>query len=361
MMCIGTNGTEMATGALGNILIVTHGPGRGRSVPTGNVFLTRLRATDPELAFRIIRHSTGSPMPSLQGVSLVVFWLGDPLRQKYPGCYAQAVEIAEAASGRGIALINPPQGLSNTSKACQSGIWTEAGIPSAQARSISSASDLVQAFASLGGPCILRGDETHAEHSVIVLKSRSDAELAARSLKLPAALIRVHDIRAQYRAAGTDPSSLYARFHHKARAFVFRGEVKASHLFFSREMIVGLSNSLLAREARPRRRMLRQFGLRRALFEDIIAEDIGFFRSSLPYKDVLVSAVAALGLDVAAVDYSIRPDGTPILWEANPYFWLPRGEESVLSEERKAVSRVNVSVDWMAGCLRAALPERLAS
>jgi len=126
-------------------------------------------------------------------------------------------------------------------------------------------------------------------------------------------------------------------------------------------MIVGLSNSLLAREARPRRRMLRQFGLRRALFEDIIAEDIGFFSSSLPYKDVLVSAVAALGLDVAAVDYSIRPDGTPILWEANPYFWLPRGEESVLSEERKAVSRVNVSVDWMAGCLRAALPERLAS
>lgn len=351
----------MAAGVQGKILVVGHGPRRGRSVPTGDVFFTRLQATDTELASRIVTHSTGNPMPSLQGVALVVFWLGDPLRQKYPECYAEAVAIADAASRRGIALINAPQGLSNTSKGCQSGIWSKAGIPSAEARCISSASDLPSAFASLGGPCILRGDETHAERSVLVLKSQSDANMAARSLQPPAALIRVHDIRAEYRTAGTDPSSLYARFHHKARAFVFRGEVKASHLFFAREMIVGLSNCLLAREARPRRRLLRQFGFRRALFEDMIAEDVAYFNSAIPYKDVLVKAVAALGLDVAAVDYSIRPDGTPILWEANPYFWLPRGEESVLSEERRAVDRVNSSVDWMAGCLRAALPERLAS
>ena len=61
------------------------------------------------------------------------------------------------------------------------------------------------------------------------------------------------------------------------------------------------------------------------------------------------------------MDYSLRPDGTPILWEANPYFCLPRGEESVLSAERNAVARVNASFDWMAQCLWAALPHRLAS
>ncbi|MCB9962837.1 MAG: hypothetical protein H6846_11955 [Hyphomonas sp.] len=42
-------------------------------------------------------------------------------------------------------------------------------------------------------------------------------------------------------------------------------------------------------------------------------------------------AVQELGLDFAAVDYSIRPDGGPILWEANPYFYLPAGQASVLS------------------------------
>ena len=351
----------MAAGAQGSILVVGHGTGRGRSVPTGDVFFSRVQLSDPELASRIVVHHTGNPMPSLRGVALVVFWLGDPLRQKYPDCYAEAMGIAKAARHRGIALLNPPEGLSNTSKGCQSGIWSKAGIPSAAAVCITAASNLPSAFASLGGPCILRGDETHAERSVQILRSQSDAVSAAGFLQAPAALIRVHDIRAEYRAAGTDASSLYSRFHHKARAFVFRGEVKASHLFFAREMIVGLSNCLLARESRPRRRILRQLGFRRALFEDMVAEDVSYFHSDIPYRDVLVRAVAALGLDVAAVDYSIRPDGTPILWEANPYFWMPRGEESILSEERQAVDRVNASIDWLARCLRSALPERLAS
>ena len=351
----------MAAGAQGNILIVGHGPGRGRSVPTGEVFFSRVRVTDPELASRIVLHTTGNPMPSLRGVALVVFWLGDPLRQKYPDCYAEAVTIEKAARRSGIAVLNPPDALSNTSKGCQSGIWSKAGIPSAAAVCISAASDLPSAFARLGGPCILRGDETHAERSVQILRSQSDAVSATGFLQTPAALIRAHDIRAEYRAAGTDPSSLYFRFHHKARAFVFRGEVKASHLFFARDMIVGLSNCLLARESRPRRRLLRQLGFRRSLFESMIDEDVSYFNSSIPYKDVLVRAVAALGLDVAAVDYSIRPDGTPILWEANPYFWLPRGEQSILSEERHAVERVNASIDWMASGLRAALPARVAS
>jgi hypothetical protein len=351
----------MTAGLQGTILIVGHGPGRGRSVPTGDVFFARLQRTDPELASRVAFYATGGLLPSLNGVALVVFWLGDPLRQKYPSCYAEAIDIASAAARRGIAIINSPQGLSNTSKGRQAELWTKAGIPSADARCIATARDLPTVFASLGGPCLLRGDETHADRTIRVLKTQVDADLATVSLAPPAALIRVHDIRAEYRAAGADPSSLYARFHHKARAFVFRGEVKASHLFFGREIAVGLSNCLFVREARPRRKLLRLFGFRRRLFDDMIAEDIAYFNSSLPYKEVLVKGVAALGLDVAAVDYSIRPDGTPILWEANPYFWLPRGEESVLSAERLAVGRVNASIDWLANCLRAALPERMAS
>ncbi len=351
----------MGTGALGNILVVTNGPGRGRSVPTGDVFLARLRIRDPELAARLVFHQTGQPAPSLAGFGLVVFWLGDPLRQKYPECYAEAVAIAHAAARRGIALLNPPDALSNTAKAAQSAIWAEAGIPSAPVRCIESAGQLPAAFAELSGPSLLRGNETHAERGIRVLSTQADAAHVARKLSQPAALVRIHDVRAEYRASGADPSSLYSRFHHKARAFVFRGEVKASHLFFSRELVVGLSSCLLAREARPNRQVLRSLGFRRELFNDLIAEDMQFFESSIPYKDVLVRGVAALGLDVAAVDYSIRPDGSPILWEANPYFCLPRGEESVLSAERNAVERVNASLDWMAHCLWAALPRRLAS
>lgn len=350
----------MATGAQGNILVVVHGPGRGRAVPTGQVFLSRLKVRDPELAARIIVHPTGSPPPSLAGVALVVFWLGDPLRQKYPACFDEALGIAAAAIRRGIALINPPTGLSNTTKARQSALWAASGIPSAPVRHVT-ADDLAPVFAGLGGPCFLRGDDTHAERDIQVLRTADDAARAAAALEGPAALVRIHDVRAGYRAGPHDPASLYARFHHKARAFVFRGEVKASHLFFSHHLAVGLSNSLLEREARPRRELARKFGFRRKLFNDMIAEDIAYFETPVAHPHVFVQAVAALGLDVAAVDYSIQADGSPILWEANPYFWLPPGEQSVLSAERGAVERVNQSLDWMASCLWAALPERLAS
>jgi len=351
----------MDTGALGNILIVTHGPGRGRSVPTGHVFLTRLETRDPELAARLEFHATGYPAPSLSGIRLVVFWLGDPLRQKYPECYGEAIGIAQAAARRGIPVLNPPDALSNTAKTIQSAIWQRAGIPSAPVRCVQSGDDLLTAFSELAGPSFLRGDDTHSERAVRVLADQADADRAAPELRAAAALVRIHDVRSEYRAAGVDPSSLFGRFHHKARAFVFRGEVKASHLFFSRDLVVGLSNCLLAREARSKRQFLRSLGFRRNLFNELIASDLAYFEADMPYKDVLVRAVAALGLDMAAVDYSIRPDGTPILWEANPYFWLPRGEESVLSAERHAIERVDASLDWMARCLWAALPKRLAS
>lgn len=351
----------MATAAQGNILFVAHGPGRGRDVPTGTAFFARLCQTDPAMASRIVVHETGSPAPSLAGIALIVFWLGDPLRQKYPACFREAEALCKAALRRGIPVLNTPQGLSNTSKSIQSEIWEAAGIPSARVRCLTTRSDLSEVFSQMGGACLLRGNETHAERDICVVRSPKELEQFAPGFDQGAAFIRIHDIRAEYRAAGVSQNSLYSRFHHKARTFVFRGEVKASHLFFSKNLIVGLSTSLLEREARPRRAMIRKLGLRRTLFEDMIAEDLRFYQKDIPYKDVLTRAVAALGLDFAAVDYSIRPDGTPIIWEANPYFCLPPGEESVLSEERGAVARVNESFDWMAHCLTSALPERLAS
>ena len=87
----------------------------------------------------------------------------------------------------------------------------------------------------------------------------------------------------------------------------------------------------------------------------MIREDKTYFETDPLYARTLAHGVRALGLDFAAVDYSIRPDGSVVLWEANPYFWLPRGEESVLSEERNAVERVNKSLDWMADQLRMAV------
>ena len=341
------------TGGTGNILLVVHGAGRGREVPTGEAFVSRLRESDPAFAARLRVHRTGSAQPLLAGIDLVLFWLGDPLQEKYPDCYAEAVAIANDARAMGIAILNPPEALNNTSKTQQAAIWRKAGIPCAEARIVRSEEELLRVYDFLRGDCIVRSDVEHAQRGVPIVHNASEARDVAAGIAYPAAVIRMHDIRAEYRAAGEPSSSLYSRFHHKARAFVFGDKVLPSHLFFSRAPIVGLSNSLFARESSPRRRLARAFGFRRKLVAEMIREDMRYFETDVLQARTLANAVRALGLDFAAVDYSIRPDGSVILWEANPYFYLPAGDRSVLSSERDAVRRVNQSFDWMAAQLAA--------
>ena len=341
-------------GTQGDILIVIHGPGRGRDVPTGEVFMNRVRKTDPDFAARIRFHETGSDAPDLSGVSLVMFWLGDPLKEKYPECFAEAAGIARAARDAGIRLLNSPEALSNTAKTRQSAIWYQERVPSARARIVNRPASLEQVCKDLGGTCIIRSDVEHAQRDVRIVRNAADARRAARECPFPVAVIQLYDIRAEYRDAGADPSSLFTRYHHKARAFVFGDAVMRSHLFFAPDLVVGLSNCLLKREARPRRQMAHKFGYNRKLLNDMIREDQAYFDSDPIYARTLAQGVRALGLDFAAVDYSIRPDGSVILWEANPYFYLPHGEKSVFSAERGAVDRVNRSLDWMAQNLRAA-------
>lgn len=344
-------------GTQGDILIVVHGPGRGRGVPTGNVFMERLQATDPAFAARFRVHETGSGAADLSNVALVLFWLGDPLREKYPACFMEAMEIAAAARSANIRILNSPEALSNTTKTRQSAIWHKERVPSARARMVNEPENLAQVCKDLGGICIVRSDVEHAQRDVLIVRNEADVRRAVETCEFPVAVIQKFDIRGEYRAAGAEPSSLFRRYHHKARAFVFGDAVMRSHLFFASGPVVGLSNCLLKREARPRRRLGHRFGYNRKLFNDMIREDKTYFEADPLYARTLAHGVRALGLDFAAVDYSIRPDGSVVLWEANPYFWLPRGEESVLSEERNAVERVNKSLDWMAGQLRMAVAD----
>lgn len=341
-------------GTQGDILVVIHGPGRGREVPTGDVFMDRLRETDPDFAARIRFHETGAPKPDLTGVSLVMFWLGDPLKEKYPACFAEAIDIANAARAAEIRILNSPEALSNTAKTRQSSIWYQERLPSARARIVNQPSSLQQVCKDLGGTCIVRSDVEHAQRDLRIVRNEAGVRRAMREFVFPVAVIQMFDIRSEYRAAGADPSSLFTRYHHKARAFVFGDAVMPSHLFFATGLVVGLSNSLFKRESRPRRQAARKLGYNRKLLKDMIREDRAYFDSDPLYARTLVQGVRALGLDFAAVDYSIRPDGSVILWEANPYFYLPHGEKSVFSAERGAVERVNQSLDWMAANLRAA-------
>lgn len=340
---------------MSKVLFVVHGTDRGRHLPTGRAFFDVVERSDPELAAQIVVHRTGSPSPSLNDVGLVVFWLGDPLAQKYPDCYLEAMIIAEAAASRQIRILNHPQSLNRTSKSAQAGIWSAAGIPCAKAQLVETSSELLDAYKQFAGPCILRPDGEHAQRGIVIINSEKDLESVAKTTGFPSVLIEIKNVRDAYRTTTADVASPFCQFHHKARAFVIGDEVKASHMLFSDNLIVGAGNCTFQKPQDLPGRLRRKLGLYPAWLQRQLKEDIDYFESDVSQANVLTDAVRSLGLDFAAVDYCIYPDGQVIVWEANPYFYLPPGTESVMSRERKAVQRVEASFKWMGSCLRKAL------
>lgn len=334
-------------------LIVTHGETRGRPVATLQGILDHVQRDDPGFFDRIIIHRTGQRYFVPQNVGLVLFWLADPLNQLYPDCFAEASRICQSARRRGIPVINPPEALSRTAKSIQSGIWRAGGIPCAEVCGGASEAALAACAERLGYPCILRSDYSHAQETMEIIRTPADLVGGLERATPAPVLMAIKDVRKAYRANGA--TGFDAVFHHKARAFVADGEVKASHLFCGKQLTVGSGNSIFAREERPRRRLARRFGFRRRLVKELITRDLAYFRAPVAHSDQIVRAVRLLGLDFAAVDYSFLPDGSLYFWEANPFFNLPPGQESVLAEERNAVARVEESYAWLAARLKAAL------
>ncbi len=151
------------------------------------------------------------------------------------------------------------------------------------------------------------------------------------------AVVSFVDTRSGY--ARTQPGSIWERFYHKKRTFVFGSEVVQNHVYFSKHPICGLKRSTFARYMGGRWRWSWTAYLspdqRRAL-----AIDGAFWPGPLEHTEVMRKAMAVLGLDFAALDYSVDADGQPILWEANPYFDLPDADQSAMPRERRLPTRI---------------------
>ena len=333
----------------GDVLIVRHGPGRGRELALLPMVQAEIAASRPALAAHVRIHETGSPKPRLEGVGTIVFLLADPLKEFYPDCYAEAVAIAAEGRERGVALLNPPENLSNSVKSRQSELWRKAGLRCAAARVIRSAADLEPAMAALGLPMILRSDDEHVQKGVRVCKRVKHVDEAKLTLRVPAVALQLIDVRAKWREVS--PEHVMARYHHKKRAMIYGDTVVNNHVFFSRSPIVGRSSSTFLADTTGIGRQLRRIGLRRRRWEDTIAADTAYFGSPPEARDTMLRALAALGLHVAAIDYASLPDGDVVLWEANPYAHLPPWQHGVAAEARgirqRTARQVEVVVEWL--------------
>src|SRR4029450_1186828 len=125
------------------------------------------------------------------------------------------------------------------------------------------------------------------------------------------------DTRADWEAR--EPASLFARYYHKKRLFVFGRELQPRHVFLSKSPIVGLGTShlrrYLPRNGRPSRPGL--FGLRR-VEREMLDADWAYFEAPCEAPELLARAARALGFGYAALDYATCADGSGVVWGANP-------------------------------------------
>lgn len=343
----------------GRVLIVCHGPGRARRVPTLDEALAWMAAEDADLAAAVTLHETGSaPQPDLTGVRAVWFWLADPLRETHPACYEEAAAIAGAAASAGARLVNPPDALSNSIKSVQAGLWRAAGLHTPHHAGFADRDELEALLATFPFPALLRGDRVHSQHGLrLVASADAVRRIADGEIIYPGALAAFVDTREGYRQAAGLPS-VWSRFFHKQRALVFGSAVDRRSVLFSNEPIVSLKTCTYARFRKRRRHPWR---IVMGWTKRCVEADNAWSKADEPHASTLVRAVRALDLDVAAVDYATTADGRCVLWEANPYFYMPSERDFLLAKVRRFGERRLRAYRALRGFLRELLDTEPAS
>ncbi len=322
------------------ILIVRHGQARARLYPYLDAVFQYISALHPGLYKKLLFHETGSSLPRLTGIKTVVFLLADPLKEMHPPCYEEAQAIARDARSLNLRMINAPEALSNTIKSRQSLLWMKADIPTPAVKNFSSRQEMLALAEGSEYPLIVRSDEHHAQAGIMVCRNRPEIEsIPAQKLIFPGAISKMVDVRKGFR--NKCPRSVWARFFHKKRLLVLGKKTRTKHIFFS-------SNPIVSSHTCKLKFFRNRFGLPPYSWiayldpwaQKCIREDVAYWQKGSEQDELMFRAMQTLGLDFAAVDYSGLSDGSVILWEANPYFYLPREEDIMMPARRKAKERI---------------------
>ncbi|MHC4550140.1 MAG: ATP-grasp domain-containing protein [Planctomycetota bacterium] len=239
-------------------------------------FLLWLRANDREFLARFDFRCVGERIWNLRRYRLVLNWLQDPVRDVDPEAYAWLQELEAQADALGIPIVNRSDAQSRSRKSVQSRLLREAGFDTPP----------VGPPDAFDFPLVLRSD---VEHTGRVHRFDTPAELKAfdtAQLCDPVASPFV-----ETRCADG--------WYRKYRYFLVGDRGSPRHLQISRDWLVRMD----------------QRDLRRAHVE----EELAYMAGEEPHHDLLNRARGALGLDFVCFDFSPRPAGGIVIWEANPF------------------------------------------
>jgi hypothetical protein len=340
------------------VLIVRHGPGRGRLQGYCDHVLGWIKRERPETYARIRLHETGSGAVSMEGVSGVFCWLADPLT-RYPECLKEALAIESEARESDIPVLNRPSVLASYGKVYQAERFADRGIPSPPACIIRDREDLDRCVADTGLPVVLRRDFSYAQQDISVVRSRRDLSSVTVG-DGPRATVATPLLDTR----GGAKRTIWARRYHKKRVLLIGDRCVQDSLYFSRSPIVAQDSSLY-QDFWNRRAWLRSRGRlgRRAAhllekggrLQEAVAEELRYLDSGLPDVTVFREVGRALDLQFLGIDYAQTPGERPVIWEANPYPFLPSAKQNLMKKRRAADRKVDRVCGTFADCIEALL------
>jgi hypothetical protein len=255
--------------------------------------------------------------------ALLVPWLQDPLRERFPEAYELARRVEEAIRTAGGAVVNPVESLSHSIKSIASARLRAAGVPMPPVVPLPPTRELP---AGLAFPVIAREDRRHGGPMHLCHDQAELARVPWHELRDPV-LTPFRDVR------GDD--GLYRKWR-----YVVAGDGGAPrHLVVSRDWVVRAEGRVEDEAAQ--------------------AEELAYTRSlDDPQRAILVRGARALDLDVVAFDYARTRSGELVVFEPNPFavLWAPFNDTPRYRYQRPCVERVyaTLCLYWLA---RAGLTE----
>ena len=217
---------------------------------------------------------------------LVAFWGGDTLMERAPWLYQDALAFSRQCQGRGVGVINPATHWSNATKSRAARLIAATGIRTAKMQVIDDVPKFLANRASLELPLLIREDQGHQRHSVLVSHEQQLSRIPWSRFQNPIA-VEFIDTRSPV-------DSLYRKYR-----YIAVGDTGiAKHLMFDREWEVKIE---------------------RVMTDQAKAEETAFVNSPDPNHERFQLARQALGLDVVAFDYGYDLEGQLVVWEANPF------------------------------------------
>jgi glutathione synthase/RimK-type ligase-like ATP-grasp enzyme len=254
-------------------------------------FLRWLRMHAPDAAALFALGRVDARVDDWERYALLVPWVQDPVRERFPDVYARMKRHEAACEAHGLAVVNRVDALSNAIKTHAARRMGAAGVRVPRMVSISDP-DAFRRDPSLPPPFLIREDDRHGSRMILIDRPDQLATVAFEHFRTPIAVEFV-DTR--------DADGLYRKYRYLAI-----GDVGVPrHLRRSRSWNVSRDSRMIDQDSQRAHRCF------------VAAPD--------PHHALFQRARQALDLDLVAFDYGYDREGALVVFEPNPLavHWYP--------------------------------------